>query len=228
MLRKAETTGLFQGLRISRCAPSVSHLFFADDALLFFRVTPDACSQLLGVIDRFCTVSGQMVNVQKSFVKFSSNTPEDYRDFLRSALQMQAKSSIDTYLGLSVDLGRAKCQKFQPLVDKVMQKLSAFSSPRFWWKSNKSSRGLALTSSASLHLPRGLGGLGIRHIPSFNSALLAKQMWRLMHHPQLLVSRIYRARYPHVIGYKTTTSPSRPSWGCRSLLYGARTLSQGG
>ncbi|XP_021725676.1 uncharacterized protein LOC110692614 [Chenopodium quinoa] len=232
MLRKAETAGLFQGLRISRRAPSVSHLFFADDALLLFRVTPDACLQLLGVIDRFCTVFGQMVNAQRSFVKFSSNTPEDYRDFLSSALKMQAKSSLGTYLGLPVDLGRAKCHQFQPLVDKVMlpgtiaDRINHLLA-RFWWKSNKSSRGLALTSSASNHLPRGLGGLGIRHVPSFNSALLAKKMWRLIHHPQLLVSRIYRARYPHVIGYKATTSPSRPSWGCRSFLEGARTLSQG-
>lgn len=215
MLKQAEGNGLFQGLRISRRAPSISHLFFADDALLFFRVNPSACSHLLDVIDRFCTASGQMVNVQKSFVKFSSNTPEDYREFLSFALHMHAKNSLGSYLGLLVDLGHAKCHQFQPLVDKVAQKLSAFSSrrlsaaaklvlfntvvidslnhvlsvfklpvtisdqigrllSRFWWKNNSSSRGLALTPSAALFLPRGLGGLGIRHVPSFNSALLAK------------------------------------------------------
>ncbi|XP_021736238.1 uncharacterized protein LOC110702800 [Chenopodium quinoa] len=231
MLRQAEGNGLFQGVRISRRAPS-------------------------------------MVNVQKSFVKFSSNTPEDYRDFLSSALHMQTKKSLGSYLGLPVDLGRAKCHQFQSLVDKVTQKLSAFGSrhlpeaaklvlintvviaslnhvlsvfklpvtisdqigrllSRFWWKNNSSSRGLALTPSASLYLLRGLGGLGIRHVPSFNSALLAKQMWRLIHNPQLLVSRIYRARYPRLVNYKASSLPSRPSWGCRSLLEGACVLSHG-
>ncbi|XP_021724328.1 uncharacterized protein LOC110691696 [Chenopodium quinoa] len=268
MLKRSEGNGLFQGLRISRRSPSVSHLFFADDALLFFRVNPSACCHLLDVIDRFCTASGQMVNVQKSFVKFSSNTPEDYREFLSSALHMQAKNSLGSYLGLPVDLGRAKCHQFQPLVDKVTQKLSAFSSrrlsaaaklvlintvviaslnhvlsvfklpvtisvqigrllSRFWWKNNSSSRGLALTPSAALVLPRGLGGLGIRHVPSFNSALLVKQMWRLIHNPQLLVSRIYHARYPHLVNYKAFRLPPRPSWGCRSLMEGARVLSHG-
>ncbi|XP_021762917.1 uncharacterized protein LOC110727647 [Chenopodium quinoa] len=230
----AEGNGLFQGLRISRRAPSVSHLFFADDALLFFRVNPTACSHLLGVIDRFCTISGQMVNVQKSFVKFSSNTPEDYREFLSSVLHMQAKNSLGSYLGLPVDLGRAKL-----VIASLNHVLSVFKLPatisdqidrllsHFWWKNNNSTRGIALTPSASLYLPRGLGGLGVRHVPSFNSALLTKKMWRLIHHPQLLVSRIYRARYPHLVNYKASNLPPRPSWGCRSLMEGARVLSQG-
>ena len=78
MLRKAESKGLFQGIKIVRGAPSISHLFFADDSLLFFQVSPQACEQVLQVLSNFCDISGQMLNLQKSFVKFSSNTLEDY------------------------------------------------------------------------------------------------------------------------------------------------------
>ncbi|XP_021759146.1 uncharacterized protein LOC110724055 [Chenopodium quinoa] len=239
MLRKAEASSLFQGLRITRRAPSISHLFFADDALLFFRVNPDACSHLLEVVNRFCTMSGQMVNVQKSFVKFSSNTPNDYREFLSSALHMRAQDSIGTYLVLPVDLGRAKCHQFQPLVDKVSQKLSAFSSRHL-----SAAVKLVLINTvviASLNhvlsvfkLPVTIADRINRLLARFwlkngnsNRALLAKQMWRLIHHPQLLVSRIYRARYPHLLNYKASSLPPRPSWGCRSLLDGARVHSHG-
>ncbi|XP_021749452.1 uncharacterized protein LOC110715189 [Chenopodium quinoa] len=231
ILRRDEQRGLFQGLKISCRAPSVSYLFFADDALLFFRASPSACDQILSITNEFCSISGQMINVQKSFVKFSSNTPDDFRDYLSSTLRMEARSSLGYYLGLPVDLGRKKCQDFHFLLDKVAQRLlyyaslnlssaeklvivnsvlvatfnhilSVFKVPntvcerlgsmliRFWWKSGKDSKGLALASSALLHSPEGLGGLGIRHLRSFNKALLAKKSWRLMRQPQLLASRI--------------------------------------
>ncbi|XP_021760606.1 uncharacterized protein LOC110725434 [Chenopodium quinoa] len=98
---------------------------------------------------------------------------------------------------------------------------------RFWWKSNKDSRGLSMVSSSLLHLPKGLGGLGIRHIHSFNLALLAKQVWRLRFNPQLLASRVLKAKYPALLSSKPLISSPRPSWGCRGLLEGGRALSQG-
>lgn len=64
---------LFQGIRTSAQAPFISHLFFADDAMFFFKATKDACKGISTVIHRFCDIFGQMLNLQKSFVKFSSN-----------------------------------------------------------------------------------------------------------------------------------------------------------
>ena len=37
LIRRQERNGLLHGVRIVRGAPSVSHLFFADDSFLFFR-----------------------------------------------------------------------------------------------------------------------------------------------------------------------------------------------
>lgn len=154
-----------------------------------------------------------MINLQKSFVRFSANTPQDYKDFLSSTLHMQARSSIGEYLGLPVDLSRRKCKDFQFMVDRIAQRLSSFASlhlssaaklviinsvlvaafnhvlsvfkiptticdridsllSRFWWRSGQSSKGLALAPASMSHLPKGLGGLGIRHIRSFNQVLL--------------------------------------------------------
>lgn len=141
-------------------------------------------------------------------MKFSSNIPEDYCQYLSSALKMHSRPSLGTYLGHPVDLSWSKCQAFQPLVDKVVQRLSAFASlristaaklvlinlvlvasfthvlsvfllpsticdridnllARFWWRSGNSFKGLALVHSQALHLSKGLGGIGIRHLASF-------------------------------------------------------------
>ncbi|XP_027124310.1 uncharacterized mitochondrial protein AtMg00310-like [Coffea arabica] len=39
------------------------------------------------------------------------------------------------------------------------------------------------------------GGLGFRNLQCFNKALLGKQIWRLIRYPNLLVSRILKAKY---------------------------------
>ncbi|XP_056691641.1 uncharacterized protein [Spinacia oleracea] len=266
-LRLAERQHLLRGISICRNAPSISHLFFADDSLLFFEVSPDACHEVTLVLDQFSLLSGQLVNYQKSFVKFSPNTPDDYRDFLSSCLRLGHRPHLGKYLGVQVDLGRSKCSAFYDLVDRIARRISNFASLRlstaaklvlinsvlvasishvllvfqipqsicdridqlclrFWWRSSPSSSGMALRSASLLHLPKGMGGLGIRKVSSFNQALLARQAWRLFHQPQLLLSRLYRAKYPHLLALGPT-SPSRPSWGCRGLMSGVKVFSQG-
>lgn len=43
--------------------------------------------------------------------------------------------------------------------------------------------------------PKCKGGLCLRNLQGFNIALLSKQCWKLLHQPQSLVSRVYKARY---------------------------------
>lgn len=40
-----------------------------------------------------------------------------------------------------------------------------------------------------------LGGLGFEDLTLFNKALLAKQVWRILENPDLIISRIQKARY---------------------------------
>lgn len=42
---------------------------------------------------------------------------------------------------------------------------------------------------------KGEGGLGFRDLVDFNTALLAKQLWRVITKPNLLVSKVLRAKY---------------------------------
>ncbi|XP_021774657.1 uncharacterized protein LOC110738567 [Chenopodium quinoa] len=232
MLRKAESEGLFQGIKIARRALVISHLFFADDSLLFFQVSPLACEHVMNVLSALCDISGQMLNLQKSFVKFSPNTPEDYRAYLFVVNRLQAFAALQLSPAAKLVIINSV------LVASFNHILSVFKIPdsicsrmdnllaRFWWKSSSSNRGLALRSSSLLHLPKGLGGLGIRSIAPFNSSLLAKQSWRFIQCPQLLVSRLLFAKYPALRSIDSI-SVSRPSWGYRSFMSGFSVLSKG-
>lgn len=39
------------------------------------------------------------------------------------------------------------------------------------------------------------GGMGFRNLQGFNVAMLGKHIWKCIQNPQLLVSRVFRARY---------------------------------
>ena len=60
-------------------SPMVTHLFFADDSLLFCKATDQECLKLIDILEIYEAVSRQKVNANKSFVFFSHNTPQERR-----------------------------------------------------------------------------------------------------------------------------------------------------
>lgn len=70
-----------------------------------------------------------------------------------------------------------------------------------------------------LFMHKSSGGLGIRHIKPLNSSLLGKQAWRLYSNPNLLASKMFRAKYgadPVSNGY-AGKQLYRPSWAAKSM-----------
>ena len=67
-------------VKASRSGPSLSHLFFADDLVLFAKANADNCNAIREVLDTFCRCSGQTVSDSKSKVYFSPNIDHDDRE----------------------------------------------------------------------------------------------------------------------------------------------------
>ncbi|CAN1334272.1 LINE-1 retrotransposable element ORF2 protein [Linum perenne] len=76
LLISATTSGVLYGIRINQRRPFISHLMFADDTILFLRVSDSYIDALLSLFDRYRRMSGQRVNLAKSAVLFSNNTPQ--------------------------------------------------------------------------------------------------------------------------------------------------------
>ncbi|KAL9689163.1 hypothetical protein QQ045_033596 [Rhodiola kirilowii] len=66
---------------------------------------------------------------------------------------------------------------------------------RFWWNGSKS-KGIHWLKAEEMFKERGLGGMGFRKIELMNISLLAKQGWRIMMEPDLLVSKVFKAKDP--------------------------------
>ena len=66
LIQKEVLEGQWNGIKTSRQGPSFSHVFFADDLVLFAKVTSSNCQAINRVLDQFCSLSGQKVNIGKS------------------------------------------------------------------------------------------------------------------------------------------------------------------
>ncbi|XP_010692677.1 uncharacterized protein LOC104905754 [Beta vulgaris subsp. vulgaris] len=127
MLSLATDIRHFDGFKAHRYAPSISHLFFADDAVLFFKASVNSCTEISKLLARFCNISGQMISLRKSYVKFSPNIPDTMVDTYKGILQLDAQLSLGTYLGTPVDIQGKKSLHFHYLLDKISQRITAWS-----------------------------------------------------------------------------------------------------
>lgn len=71
---------------VRRRALSVSHLFFANDSLLFCRVTREECLTLKNSLELYERASGQAVNFLKSGIFFSTNVSFEDREVMKEII----------------------------------------------------------------------------------------------------------------------------------------------
>ena len=67
-------------IHISRGGPPISHLFFADDVLLFCKARSSQVRLLMKTVDDFCTASRLSVNFEKSRAQCSKIVSRRRRD----------------------------------------------------------------------------------------------------------------------------------------------------
>lgn len=70
LISKAVQMGHFSGVKIARSAPTVSHIFFADDIYLFTKASVDMATSVGNLLQTFQRASGQQVNFSKSSIFF--------------------------------------------------------------------------------------------------------------------------------------------------------------
>ena len=91
----------------------LSYLLFADDCLLIDQTLPPNIRSFVTIVEVYCRVSGQLVNLQKSTITFSPRTQPWVKQMIRERLGILKQAGPPTYLGVSImgqRLQRAKCR----------------------------------------------------------------------------------------------------------------------
>lgn len=108
-----------RGVRVSRHAPWISHLLFADDCLIFTQATKRGADRVASILEAYNQGSGQLVNKQKSAIFFSPNCQQGNKDEVHTSLQIPNEALREKYLGLPTAAGRGASAAFDYVPARV-------------------------------------------------------------------------------------------------------------
>lgn len=97
-------------------------------------------------------------------------------------------------------LPKGQCQELSKLVAK------------FWWSNGLNDSKIHWLSRNTMTTSKDHGGLGLKEFYAFNTALLCKQVWRLLTKPNLLMSKVLKSRYFPKSDLFQVKTKARDSW----------------
>ena len=86
LIQSAVDKGQMEGVKIYRGGPRLSHLFFADDSLIFCKEMLKECDELQRLLAVYEKASDQQLNHAKTSLFFSSNTPRDVQEEIKNRI----------------------------------------------------------------------------------------------------------------------------------------------
>ena len=111
----------------------IPFLTFADDTMIFAKANTQACQIIKNVLNKYCSMSGQLVNYHKSAFQCTSNVSiQEISDF-KAILAMESVSSLDSYLGCPMIDKRVNSNTFRKIISNMNNQLSK-------WKANSISQ----------------------------------------------------------------------------------------
>ncbi|KAK0579380.1 hypothetical protein LWI29_025445 [Acer saccharum] len=104
----------------------ISHLFFADDSLLFSSATVEECRMVRRILDEYSVASGQVINFNKSAMCFSKNIGWNMGEQLARIVGVTHVLCHKRYLGLPSLNCKNKRQLFNGIKDRVWAKVKGW------------------------------------------------------------------------------------------------------
>lgn len=73
LLQDAYERGALQNFLLSKNGPGISHLLFADDSLIFFKVSLDQALTIKNILTVYEEGTGQLLSPDKCLILFGKN-----------------------------------------------------------------------------------------------------------------------------------------------------------
>lgn len=127
-IQTAVEMGHWKPIQSSHSGPHSSHLFFADDLILFSEASSTQATVMKGVMNLFCSLSGQSVSFEKSMVYCSPNVRSSLAKNISRICGSPLTADLGVYLGMPLIHSRVSASTYANLVDKVQSRLASWKS----------------------------------------------------------------------------------------------------
>lgn len=103
MMKEAIAAKSLKGIKLNRNCPTLSHLLFADDSILFLNGKVLECQNPASILHQYCYASAQAINLNKSGIYFSKGYPDSLKRNMAAELRVQEILKTGKYLGVPSD-----------------------------------------------------------------------------------------------------------------------------
>ena len=126
LITQSALRGDIHGFSLSKRSPSLTHILFADDSLLFSRSKVEECQNILEILHIYERSSGQQINKAKTPIFFSKSTSEEEKLLIKDTLGVVEIQNYEVYLGLPSLVGKNKKASFNYIKEQVWRKLQGW------------------------------------------------------------------------------------------------------
>ena len=125
LLNKAILEEEFEGLKVGREGPLLTHLFYADDALIMGEWSRNNIEKMARILRIFYMCSGLKINIHKSSL-FGLGTSSGEVNDVANLLGCQIGETPFDYLGIKVGANMNRCNNWRKVVEIFEGRLSSW------------------------------------------------------------------------------------------------------
>lgn len=175
-LQFAANSGAIRGFSLCREGPKISHLFFADNTLLFCHATKGDLEVILHILQLYELASGQKLNREKTMVESLNYIKERVwhklqgwkeRLLSQAGKEVLLKAVVQAILTFAMSCFKLPTGLIQDIESLIR---------KFWWGQRGDQRKTHWKNWETLCKPKVLEGMGFKDLVKFNEAMLAKHL----------------------------------------------------
>ncbi|XP_077236579.1 uncharacterized protein LOC143878157 [Tasmannia lanceolata] len=185
---------------------TISHTLFADDVMIYANPNSISAAGIINCLDSFKLCSGLEFNPIKSEV-FFAGIQNCTKRVICNILKIEEGKFPIKYLGLPLITFRLSSRDCQPIIDKIRQRISSWST-----------RLLSRAGRVEMVNPKSKVGLEIRKLADLNLASQIKQLWHILSMKDSPWVIWFDRKYIRGRSFWSLPMPTSPSWAARSIL----------